>query len=124
MDTPEKLSLAGFIFELAYRVQGRTAIATESELRDPLQAIMDRLRHMPATVESRLLMRVLHALAKPTADEDFSKAEVAALSLSVSQLLSATVDDLTSGRYRSDDIRAALRISTISTASDSRGGVG
>ena len=114
MNTPEKLSLAGFILEVGGRVRGRTAIATEIELRDPLKAILDRIRHSPATVEHKLLLRVLYALTKPTADEDFSRAEVASLSLSVSQLLYATVQDVTSGRYRRADIKAAVFIYTIS----------
>ncbi|MBI3894334.1 MAG: hypothetical protein HY313_00235 [Acidobacteria bacterium] len=89
-------------------MRGRTAIATEIELHDPLRAILDRIRHSPATVESRLLVRVLHALTWLTADEDFSKAEVAALSLAAAQLLYATVHDRTSGRYCSDDIQLLI----------------
>lgn len=124
MDLTEKLSVAGFIFELAGRIRGRTAIATEIELRDPLRAILDRIRHMPATVEHRLLLRVLRALTKPMADASFSAADVAALSLPASQLLSALVDDLASGRYRADDIQAALLIHPISPQQDSGGASG
>lgn len=93
------------------------AIGTEFELRDPLKAIMDRIRHSPDTVEHRLLLRVVRALSEPEAEEDFNCGDVAALSLSVSQLLFALVDDLTSGRYRRDDLQSTLLIYKISSYS-------
>lgn len=117
MDATEQLTLAGFLVEAARRTRGRTVIASEAELRDPLKAILDRIRHMPARVEHRLLLRVLRALTKPMADESFSTADLAALGLSASQILSALADDLTSGRYRPDDIQAALLIHEISPSS-------
>lgn len=117
MEAMETLTFAGFLVEVGRRTRGRTAIASEAELRDPLKAIMDRIRYMPAAVEHRLLLRVLRALATPTADESFSAADVAALSLPAAQLLCALVDDLTSGRYRRADIEAALRIHPTSPSS-------
>lgn len=91
-------------------------MVSEAEQRDPLGAMIARIRSATETMEHRVLARLLWGVVdEPTTETTFRVTEIAALSPAVFTLLSAFIDDYTGGRYERNTIRSALFSNKIYT---------
>ena len=111
----DRISLAAFVVEVRRRAPQGTLVVSEAKLRDPLAAILTRVRNDPNTMEHRVLQRLLRCFIDEPPMDTFRSAELSVFGQAVLVLLSAFIDDLTSGRYTRTAIRSALAVHQIST---------
>lgn len=112
----DQVSLAAFLVEVRRRAPQGALLMSEAEQRDPFGAMITRIRTVTDTMEHRVLVRLLHSVVEePTTETTFRLTEIAALSPATLLLLSAFIDDYTSGRYDRATIRSALVSHKIST---------
>lgn len=115
ISSTDQISLAAFIVEARRRVPRGTLQVSETELRDPLAAILTRIQSSPNTMEHRVLVRLLQCIVDDPAEDMFRKTEISAFGPAVLVLVSAFIDDFEAGRYTRAAIRSALAIQEIST---------
>lgn len=109
------ISLAAFLVEIRRRAPREASRVSEIELREPLDALITRIRSAPYTMEHRVLAQMLTRMGEDSGKTLIRVTEVVALSSAVLVLLSAFINDLMSGRYDQVTIRTALVGLEIST---------
>jgi len=118
----DQVSLAAFLVEVRRRAPQGMPLVSEAKQRDPFGAMITRIGSAADTMEHRVLARLLRSVVEePITETKLRLTELAALSPAVLLLLSAFIDDYTSGRYDRATIRSALlshKISTPSTGTD------
>ncbi|OGZ07272.1 MAG: hypothetical protein A3C13_02570 [Candidatus Lloydbacteria bacterium RIFCSPHIGHO2_02_FULL_50_11] len=106
----EFLSTAALLTALRHRAEGLHTKLSSDEARDPLQALLNRLRERPATGEAKAAARVLSHLIRPEANEKFLAADLYLLPGELLALLDLLIDDRISGRYGSAEWQRACRV--------------
>ena len=115
----DEVSLGTFLLEVCRRAPQGASKVSEASLRDPLGAMITRIRCTPHTMEHRVLARLLQGVSEESATQStFRVAEIAAFSPALLQLVSAFINDYLNGRYDKSIIRSILATHEISTPTD------
>lgn len=106
----DTICLAEFLAEVRRRASGHLAHVFDYELRDPLAALRKRMQNSPHTGENQTLLRILELVTQENENITCRSNDVAALGSGTLLLLSALIDDLTSGRYSRTEMQKALLV--------------
>lgn len=113
----DRISLAALLVEVRRRAPRDPSGVSESELRDPLDALIARIRSAPYAMEHRVLAQVLIHMGEDSSQIMIRLPEIDAFGSAVLLLLSAFTNDYMSGRYDQAALQAALVDLEVSTFS-------